>query len=69
MITEVLLILTLYLILLLIWCRFQRLIKIMADVGDILKDNEFFGDFVDTPREGIEQRNKTKRIKGCHRQG
>ena len=69
MITEVLLILTLYLILLLIWCRFQHLIKIMADVGDILKDNEFFGDFVDTPREGIEQHNKTKRIKGCHRQG
>ena len=30
----------------------------MADVGDILKDDEFFGDAVDTPREGIEQHKK-----------
>ena len=30
----------------------------MADVGDILKDDEFFGDVVDTPREGIEQHKK-----------
>ena len=30
----------------------------MADVGDILKDNEFFGDVVDTPREAIEQHKK-----------
>ena len=27
----------------------------MTDVGDILNDNEFFGDVVDTPKEGIEQ--------------
>ena len=30
----------------------------MADFGDILKDDEFFGDVVDTPREGIEQHKK-----------
>ena len=30
----------------------------MADVGDILNDNEFFGDVVDTPREAIEQHKK-----------
>ena len=52
MITEVLLILPLYLILFLIWWRFRHLIKIVADVGgDILNDNEFFGDVVDTPKD------------------
>ena len=30
----------------------------MADVGDILKDDEFFGDVVDTPKEGIEHHKK-----------
>ena len=28
--------------------------KIMADVENILNDDEFFGDTVDTPKEGIE---------------
>ena len=41
MITEVLLILPLNLILFFIWWQFRHLIKIMADVGDILNDNEF----------------------------
>ena len=54
MITEVLLILPLHLILFFIWWRFRHLIKIMADVGDILNDNEFFGDIVDMSKEGIE---------------
>ena len=27
----------------------------MTDVGDTLNDDEFFGDIVDTPKEGIEQ--------------
>ena len=58
MITEVLLILPLHLILFFIWYRFRRLIKAMADVGDILNDDEFFGDSVDTPKEGIEQHKK-----------
>ena len=53
MITEVLLVLPLYLILFFIWWRFQPLIKAMTDVGDILNDDEFFGDIVDTPKEGI----------------
>ena len=43
MITELLLILPLYMILFFIWWQFRHLIKIMADVGDILNDNEFFG--------------------------
>ena len=30
----------------------------MADVGDILNDNDFFADFVDTPKKGIEQHKK-----------
>ena len=61
MITEVLLILPLYLILFFIWWRFRRLIKIMADVGDTLNDD--FDDVVDTPKEGIEQHKKREELK------
>ena len=35
----------------------------MADVGDILNDDEFFGDVVDTPKEGTEQHKKRKELK------
>ena len=63
MITEVLLILPLYLILFFIWWRFRHLIKIMADVGDIL--NDYFGDVVDTPNEGIEQHEKLECLKSA----
>ena len=41
-ITEVVLVLPLYLILLFIWWRFRPLIKAMADVGDILNDDKSF---------------------------
>ena len=58
MITEVLFILPLYLILFFIRWQFRHLTKIMDDVGDILNDDEFFGDVVDTPKEGTEQRKK-----------
>ena len=61
--TEVLLILPLYLILFFIWWRFRHLIKIMADVGDILNDNELFGDVVDTPKESIEQHKKPEELR------
>ena len=30
----------------------------MADVENILNDDDFFGDSVDTPKEGIEQHRK-----------
>ena len=30
----------------------------MADVGDILNDDDFFGDIVDAPKEGIQQHKK-----------
>ena len=62
MITEVLLILPLYLILFLIWWRFRHLIKIMADVGDKSNDDEFLN-VVDTPKEGIEQHRKQECLK------
>ena len=62
MITEVLLVLPLYLILFFIWWRFQPLIKAMTDVEDIF-DNDFFGDIVDTPKEGIEQHKKREYLK------
>ena len=58
MITEVLLILTLYLILFFIWRRFRHLIKAMADVENILNDDDLFGDAVETPKECIEQHRK-----------
>ena len=65
MISEVLLILPLNLILFLIWYRFRYIIKIMPDVGDILNDNEFFGDVVDTPKEDIEQHKKRECLNGA----
>ena len=44
----VLLTLPLYLTLFFIWWQFQDVIKIMADVENILNDDKFFGDTVDT---------------------
>ena len=58
-----LLALPLYLILFFIWWRFQRLIKIMARVGDIFNDDDFFGDVVDTLKGGTEQRKKREELK------
>ena len=34
----------------------------MADVENILNDDEFFGDVVDTPKEGIEQHKKGEQL-------
>ena len=69
MITEVLLTLPLYLTLFLIWWRFRLLIKIMADVENILNDDDFFGDSVDTPKEGIEQHRKRECLKSIISKG
>ena len=52
---ELLLILPLYLILFLIWWRFRHLIKAMADVENILNDDDFFRDTVDAPKGGTKQ--------------
>ena len=41
----------------------------MADVGDILNDDEFFGDIVDTPKEGIEQHKKREELKSVIEKG
>ena len=35
----------------------------MAGVGDILNDDDFFGDVVDTPGEGTEQHKKREELK------
>ena len=35
----------------------------MADVGNILNDDDFFRDIVDTPKEGIEQHRKRECLK------
>ena len=45
--------LPLHLILFFIWWQFRHLIKIMADVANILNDNEFFRDIVDTPKKAL----------------
>ena len=66
---EVLLILPLYLILFLIWWRFRHLIKAMTDVENILNDDDFFGDTVDTPKEGIEQHKKRECLKSVMDKG
>ena len=55
--------LRLYLMLFLVWWRFQHLIKIMADVENILNDDGFFGDIIDTPKEGIGQHRKQECLK------
>ena len=68
MITEVLLVLPLYLILFFIWWRFQPLIKAMTDVGDVF-DDDFFGDIVDTPKEGIGQHKKRECLKSVMGKG
>ena len=65
---EVLLILPLYLILFLIWWRFHHLIKAIADVENILNDDDF-GDIVDTPKEGIEQHKKREELKSVINKG
>ena len=68
MITELLLVLPLYLILSFIWWRFQPLIKAMTDVGDIFDDG-LLGDINDTPKEGIEQHKKRKCLKSVMDKG
>ena len=35
----------------------------MADIGDILNDDEFFGNVVDTPKEGTEQHQIREELK------
>ena len=39
----------------------------MADVENILNDDDFFGDGVNTPKEGFEQHRRV--LKECHKQG
>ena len=63
MITEALLVLLLYLILIFICWRFRYVITIMVSVEDVLNDG-FFGDVVDTPKEGTDQHKKREELKG-----
>ena len=69
MITEVLSILPLYLTLFLIWWRFRHVIKAMADDENILNDDDFFGDTVDTLKEGIQQHRKRECLKSVISKG
>ena len=45
-------------ILFLIWWQIRHLKKIMGDVENILNDDDFVADTVDTPKEGVEQHKK-----------
>ena len=58
-----LLVLPLYLISFLICWPFRYVIKTMASVGDILSDDDFLDDVVDTPKEGAEQNKKREELK------
>ena len=64
-----LLILPFYLTLSLAWRRFRHLIKAIADVENILNDDDFFGDTVDTPKEGTEQHRKRECLKSVISKG
>ena len=41
----------------------------MGDIENILTNDEFFGDIVDTPKEGIEQHKKRECLKGATDKG
>ena len=69
MITVVFMILPFYLIWFFIRWRFRRVIKAMADVGNILNDDDLFGDTVDTLKEGIGQHEKRECLKGAISKG
>ena len=43
--------------------QFRHLIKAVTGVGDILNDVDFFGDVVNTPKEGTEQHKKREELK------
>ena len=58
-----LLILPLYLILFLIWWQFPHVINIMADVENILNEDDFSGDTADTAKKDIEQHIKRECLK------
>ena len=41
----------------------------MTDIEDILNDDDFFGDIVDSPKEGIEQHKKWEFLKSVTDKG
>ena len=41
----------------------------MTDIENILNDKQFFGDVVDTPKEGIEQHKKRECLKSAISRG
>lgn len=52
-----------------IWWRFRHVIKIMAEVENILNNEEYFGDNVDTPKDGVEQHMKPECLNGAISKG
>ena len=69
MITEVLLVLPFYLILFFICWMHRPVIKAMTDVENISNYDDFLGDIVDTPKEGIEQHKKREELKSVISKG
>ena len=69
MITEVLLVLPFYLILFFIFWMHRPVIKAMTDVENISNYDDFLGDIVDTPKEGIEQHKKREELKSVISKG
>ena len=69
MITEVLLVLPFYLILFFICWMHRPVIKAMTDVENISNFDDFLGDIVDTPKEGIEKHKKREELKSVINKG
>ena len=38
----------------------------MADIGSIINEDEFFADTIDTPKEGDESHRKRESFEGCN---
>ena len=72
MITKVLLLALIsppYFLLFVIWWQFLYVIKMTADVENVLNVNDFFGDTVDILKEGLEQHRNGEYLKGAISKG
>ena len=67
MLLELILVMSIYAIIFLIYLRFKPLIKAMDEMNDFF--NEETNDFVDTPKEAAEQRKKREALKDAINQG
>ena len=46
------------------WWQFWHVIKMIPDAENILNNDDFAADFVDSPKEGVEQHKKREYLRG-----